>query len=277
MENYRIIVANQKGGVGKTTTVLNVAVELAQLGKRVLVIDLDPQRNSSKTLGRVHPNEAKYTVFDLFFRDNMSPTTFVSLCGKDYPETLKLIHGSLTLSTGDVTFMEYAMKHKTDPYAVLAKRMRNDVINSEFDYILMDTPPTLSALTVNALAAGTHIIIPIESGDEYSLDGMDQLNETIVNTIKNSNPTLKILGVLVTKHDGRYNTCKATLSIAKNTFPDLLFNTAITRSQEVQNALMQFNKPIVMYRTHNQTTQDYKQLTTEILERLNGQQHITTS
>ncbi|MGD9697457.1 ParA family protein [Acinetobacter sp.] len=269
MAKARIIsITNQKGGVGKTTTTTNLAITLALSGFKVLMIDLDPQRNASKTLGLVHPNEAKYTVFDLFFRANMGPSTFINETATRFPENLKLIYGSLSLSLGDGAFMEYAVKNTVNMYDLLRRRLSNDPIWTDYDFVLYDTPPTLSAITQNALRSATHILIPLESGDEYSLDGMEQLENALTHAIESDNPELAWLGVVITKHDPRYNVCQGMSAAIRSAYKNDVFKTMIGRSVEVMSGLTEKGMPIVLYNKHNKVAKDYWKLTNEILKRL---------
>lgn len=225
-----ISVANHKGGCGKTTTVVHLAAELAALGQRVLVIDLDPQANASLHIGSKHPSEVIVTTAELLTGD-------ISLLADALEENtnfdnVSLIYGSLNLGKTEDQLKEDAPR----PSEELSQKLA--FLTDLYDYIFIDCPPSLKLLTSNALAASTHVIIPIESGSQYGLYGVtDLLNH--MEKIRRINPKLTLLGALLIKHDERQNVCKLIRDETLNQV-GIILETTIPQSTKVnQAAIMQ--------------------------------------
>ena len=186
---YVISVVNQKGGIGKTTTVVNLSAALARLGYPVLVIDIDPQANASATLGLMDPYEVKSTAATVM----LDKTDAVAPWYDTIEEQVQLIYGHVQLTKVERELLRISM---TMPALVLRKRLSRMAL-TEDQIVLIDCPPSLSLLTVNALVASNYCLIPMESGSKYSLDGYEDLEE-LIRDVKDVNPDLDILGVLLT-------------------------------------------------------------------------------
>lgn len=221
-----IAIANHKGGCGKTTTVIHLASELVELGKKVLIIDLDSQANASLHLGTRHPSEINTTSAELLYSDQN--LLIDALEEKTNFKNVSLIYGSLNLGKTEDQLKECSprpneeLKYKIEP------------LRGIYDFILIDCPPSLKVLTSNALSAANHVIIPIESGSQYGLYGVtDLLNH--ITKINRINPKLNLLGTLLIKHDKRQNVCRLIQDEAKNTVGHL-FKTIIPTSTKINQA-----------------------------------------
>ena len=231
MSSAKIIaIANHKGGCGKTTTTVHLASELAELGHRVLIIDLDPQANASLHVGKKHPSEVETTTAELLLGD-------VSLLTDALEEdtnfgNVSLIYGSLNLGRTEDQLKDDAPR----PSEELATKI--EFLKDLYDYILIDCPPSLKLLTSNALASATHVIIPIESGSQYGLYGVTDLINHL-SKIRRVNPDLKLLGALLIKHDERQNVCKLIKLEASNQVGHLLTTTIPNSTKVNQAAILQ--------------------------------------
>ena len=253
-----ISVVNQKGGVGKTTTVVNLSAAIARLGYPVLVIDFDPQANASMTLGLQDPYEVRWTIASVML-DKSPPT---SPWYNTIEENVQLIYGHVQLTKVEREIQRISM---TTPAFVLRKRLEKFALSDD-QIILIDCPPSLSLLTVNALVASESCIIPMESGSKYSLDGYEDLEELIVD-VRDVNPALDILGVLITKHDGRRNVCKAMKAAIERRFQDKVFETSIVSGTKIQEAETQ-KKSIFQQDRQSTGARDFMNLGREVLIRL---------
>ena len=271
MASAKIIsVINQKGGVGKTTTVVNLAVVLAQKGHKVLVLDMDPQRNASRTLGKIALNRVQYTISDVLLSTELPLSVILNECKAEIPKSIRIIYSNLELVSADALFIQMASTTISSVYEILRNRLARDPVLTEFDIILIDTPPNLGALTLNALMAATHIIIPLLSGDEYSVDGMDQLFESLAAAKNGANPNLDLLGILITMYEGRHTICQAMDTRIRDGYADTVFTTSIAKSVEVGRGLMDKHLPITLYNKHNKVAADYARLGDEVESRLNN-------
>ena len=261
-----ISVVNQKGGVGKTTTVVQLSAALARLGYPVLVVDLDPQANASTTLGLIDPYEVKTTIATLMLDKSIAPH---APWYDTIEEHVQLIYGhvQLTKVERDLPRMSITM-----PANVLRKRLSQIALADE-QLILLDCPPSLSLLTVNALVASDYCLIPIESGSKYSLDGYEDLEE-LIRDVRDVNPKLDILGVLITRHDGRKNVCKAMKIAIERRFGAQVFHTAITSSAKIQEAEAS-KRSIFQHDRQSNGARDFMALGREVLARL--QLHLPVS
>jgi chromosome partitioning protein len=253
-----ISVVNQKGGVGKTTTVVNLAAALARLGYPVLVIDLDPQANASRTLGLVDPYEVKATVATVML-DKSEP---VAPWYETIEDNVQLVYGHVQLTKVERELLRISM---TMPALVLRKRLSTMALADDH-IVLLDCPPSLSLLTVNALVAANSCIIPMESGSKYSLDGYEDLEE-LIRDARDVNPGLDILGVLITKHDGRKNVCKAMKTAIEKRFREKVFATTIVSAAKIQEAET-LKKTVFQVDRQSTGARDFMELGREVLNRL---------
>jgi chromosome partitioning protein len=253
-----ISVVNQKGGVGKTTTVVNLSAALSRLGYPVLVIDLDPQANASHTLGLTDPYEVKTTVATVM----LDKSDHVAPWYETIEENVQLLYGHVQLTKVERELLRISM---TMPALVLRKRLSRMAL-AEDHIVLLDCPPSLSLLTVNALVASDYCIIPMESGSKYSLDGYEDLEE-LIRDARDVNPNLDILGVLITKHDGRKNVCKAMKLAIEKRFRDRVFATTIVSAAKIQEAET-LKKTVFQVDRQSTGARDFMELGREVLSRL---------
>jgi chromosome partitioning protein len=193
-----IVVANHKGGCGKTTTVINLAAEFGRAGLNTVVVDLDPQANASMHISDIHPSEVTATAAEVLSKDDVSLAS--ALIEKTMFEGVSLIFGSLRLNSA-----EEELRDAPRPAEALKYKLR--ALDGIADVVIFDTPPSLKLLTSNAIAAATHLIVPVESGSQYGMYGMADLLRH-VERIRQINPDLVTLGALLTRHDERLNVCK---------------------------------------------------------------------
>lgn len=223
-----IAVANHKGGCGKTTTVVNLAAEFGRMGLSVLVIDLDPQANASLHIGKKHPSEVTVTCAELLLSEVEKLP--LAIHEDTYLDGVSLIYGSLGLGRA-----EDELKDETPRPS---EELRGKLIPLEglYDVVLIDCPPSLKLLTSNALAAASHLIIPIESGSQYGMYGVTDLLKHVTR-IRRINPRLELLGALLIKHDERQTVCKLLEGAAREQIGKLL-PIRIPTSTKVNQAAM---------------------------------------
>jgi len=246
-----ISVCNQKGGVGKTTTVVNLGYYLAHKGKNVLIIDLDPQANATSGLG-IDKSKIEKSTYD-FLINNLKPSDV--MLEASLPN-LKLIPSNIHLTGAEIELVSFMNRE----YRL--KNSLKDSIN-EFDFVLIDSPPSLGILTINSLAACNSVLIPIQC-EYYALEGLSQLLNTINLVRENLNKDLEIQGVLLTMADYRTNLTSEVIDEAKRFFKDKVFKTIIPRSIKLSEA-PGFGQPIHLYDKHSIGARTYLALANEIL------------
>ena len=248
--------SNQKGGVGKTTSTVNLATALAALRKKVLIIDLDPQGNATVSLGcqRRQGGQSSYTVLTGRYKASES------VIQTNIP-FLYILPASQELLGVDMELAEVSQ-----PQFFLKKAVSE---LTDFDYIFIDCPPAVGMLTMNALVASTSVIIPVQC--EYlALEGVADLIKTIEKVKRHFNPTLKIDGIVMTMYDGRSRLSKSVVNDVKSYFKDLVYETIIPRNVRIPEA-PSHGKPVMLYDFRSVGAQSYIKLAAEILKREKGE------
>jgi len=247
-----IAVVNQKGGVGKTTTSVNLSSALALLGNKVLVIDIDPQGNATSGLG-IDKNNISSTLCDLFTGEfNLHSI----LCGAEQTGLW------VAPSNNDLIGLELELVNKPGRELILRTEIAR--LEDHFDYVILDCPPSLGLLTVNALVAANSILVPLQC-EYYALEGISALMETITLARTQLNPDLELEGVLLTMFDGRTNLARQVALEAKNFFGEKVFNTVIPRNVKLSES-PSFGKPIFLYDDESVGAKAYKNLASENIE-----------
>ncbi len=250
--NKIVSLTNQKGGVGKTTTSVNLAVSFAVSEVKTLLIDLDPQSNATTGLEQI-TDEPKGTIYDIIIRGSKT---------KDIITNTKLEFLDMITSTNDLVGAEIELVNLMSREHQLEKALKS--IRKKYDYILIDCPPSLGLLTLNALTCSNSVIIPIQC-EYYALEGLGQLLNTVRLVQKNLNQKLEIEGVLLTMYDSRLNLSKQVADEVKGFFKDKIFETVIHRNVRLSEA-PSFGKPALLYDANSTGAQNYISLVEEILK-----------
>ena len=247
-------IANQKGGVGKTTTAVNVAYFLAKEGKRTLLIDFDPQGNATSGLG-VDKQQAAVTVSEVV----LGQASLAEAVQRTEYKNL-----SLVVSTPHLANTEVDLANVEGKFVRLQRAIQ--AVADEYDYIIIDSPPSLSLLTVNGLIAANYVLLPVQA-EFYALEGLGQLLETMKLIRKGLNPRLELLGVLATMMDTRTTLSGQVHAEVKKHFPDKIFETTIPRNIRLAEA-PSHGLPIGVYDRFSKGARAYKALVKEIIERI---------
>lgn len=257
-----LAIANQKGGVGKTTTAINLSTALAAMGCRVLLIDLDPQGNASTGLG-VPVAARDFTSYDLLFSGNSILSTIETMV----PD-LTLIPATSDLSSADVDMVSDPRRlHKMED--ALAQ---DDLELQDQDYILIDCPPSLNLLTLNALVAADSVLVPLQC-EFFALEGLSQLMRTVQTVRTNSNPRLRIQGIVLTMYDKRNNLSGQVAADVRENLGDLVYETIIPRNVRLSEA-PSHAVPALIYDHASSGSIAYQKLAGEVLARMRAAQGL---
>ncbi|MGV2101991.1 ParA family protein [Rhizobium sp. 21-4511-3d] len=254
-ERNRIItIANQKGGVGKTTTAINLATALAAIGERVLIVDLDPQGNASTGLG-IDRKDRRVSSYDLLVgeagvRETAQQTAVPNLL--------------IVPSTMDLLGIEMEIAQQSDRVFKLKKALASEEA-FEFSYIILDCPPSFNLLTMNAMAAAHSVLVPLQC-EFFALEGLSQLLETVDQVRRTVNPRLDIQGIVLTMFDARNNLAQQVVNDVRTHLGEKVYHTLIPRNVRVSEA-PSYGKPAILYDLKCAGSQAYLQLASEVIQR----------
>jgi len=248
-----ISLANQKGGVGKTTTAVNLAASLAVMEKKVLIVDADPQANASSGLG-LDIKKLKSSIYECLI-DNIDVRT--AICNTDL-DNLKIIPSHIDLVGAEIEMLNLPEREK------ILKKVLNTVKN-DFDYILIDCSPSLGLITLNALTAADTVIIPVQC-EYYALEGISKLLNTIKIIKSKLNPELEIEGFLLTMYDSRTRLNNQVMEEVKKHFKEMVFETVIQRNIKLSEA-PSFGQSVILYDAESKGAQNYMQLAKELIDK----------
>jgi len=247
-----IAIANQKGGVGKTTTSVNLSACLADLGKKVLLVDLDPQGNSTSGFG-FDKTKIKQSIYDVLVND--VPADSIIL--KTQIDNLRILPATIQLAGAEIELVSI-MSRETKLKRVL------DKVKYNYEYVIIDCPPSLGLLTINALTAANSVLVPIQC-EFYALEGLSQLMNTVTLVQKNLNPALTLEGVVLTMFDARTNLSIQVVDEVKNHFRHKVYQTIIPRNVRLSEA-PSHGQPVIRYDPKSKGTQVYFDLAKEVID-----------
>ncbi|EBW8922561.1 ParA family protein, partial [Salmonella enterica subsp. enterica serovar Enteritidis] len=251
-----ITVANQKGGVGKTTTAINLATALAAIGERVLIVDLDPQGNASTGLG-IDRREREVSSYDVM----TAQATIAEAAMQTAVPGLYIVPSTLDL-------LGLEMEIASAPDRVLRLRRALEALSEapeNFSYVLIDCPPSLNLLTLNSMAAADSVLVPLQC-EFFALEGLSQLLETVQQVRESINPNLTIQGIVMTMYDGRNNLANQVVEDVRANMGDTVYETVIPRNVRVSEA-PSYGKPAILYDLRSSGSQAYLQLASEVIRR----------
>ncbi len=249
-----IAFANQKGGVGKTTSAINVASALGLAGKRTLLVDLDPQGNASSGVG-IRKSTLKQTSYDLLIGRCQASDVII----KTEFENLSVLPSGMDLAAAELELADMENRH-----ARLKEPLKK--VANDFDYIIIDCPPSLGMMTINALTAANGIVIPMQC-EYYALEGLSQIMMTVKQVKRRFNRSLALTGILITMYNSRLNLSVQVLDELKKHYEDKLFETMIARNVRLSEA-PSYGEPIHYYDKKSKGAKDYSQIAAEIMERI---------
>jgi len=252
-----ISIANQKGGVGKTTTAVNLSACLAAAGKKTLLIDLDPQGNSTSGLG-VEKKKDQISSYDVIIARSAAGEAILPTM----MENLKLMPSSINLAGAEIELVSMMARE------TMLKRALSD-IREQFDYILIDCPPSLGLLTINALTTSDRVLVPIQC-EFYALEGLSQLTQTVSLVRQSLNPNLKVEGVVLTMFDARTNLSSQVATEVRRYFSDKVYETMIPRNVRLSEA-PSYGLPVILYDPACSGAEAYRKLAREFMNGKGGQ------
>jgi chromosome partitioning protein len=255
-ETRILTVANQKGGVGKTTTTVNLAAALAQAGAKVLVIDLDPQGNASTALGVEHRSDTP-SVYDVIVDD--APIVDVVQASPEFPG-LTCVPATIHLAGAEIELVSLVAREQR-----LREALRVYLRDHEVHYILIDCPPSLGLLTINAFVAAREVLIPIQC-EYYALEGLSQLLNSIQLIQRHLNPDLDVSTILLTMYDSRTNLANQVVEEVREHFPRQVLNTLIPRSVRISEA-PSYGQSVISYDANSPGSLSYREAASEIAHR----------
>ena len=248
----KLAIVNQKGGVGKSTTAINLGAALAEEGLKVLLVDIDPQGNASSGLG-IDKNDVEYSIYDLLLEGIDFSEAIISVTDSK----LDIIPANIDLAGAEIELVSQISRESR-----LDKALQDD--SDIYDYILIDCPPSLGLLTLNALTAADGVIVPIQC-EYYALEGLGQLLETIKLVQNNLNSNLELEGVLLTMYDSRTNLSDQVADEVKKHFSNEIYETVIPRNVRLSEA-PSFGQSIISYDNRSSGAKAYRELAQEVLE-----------
>lgn len=248
-----IAFANQKGGVGKTTTAVSVAACMGAKGKKVLLVDVDPQGNATSGMG-VNKRQVSRSTYDLLVMDE---TEIENVIQETEFQNVDILPSNMQLAGAEIELVDLENRTSRLKQAILP-------VKDRYDYIIIDCPPSLGLITLNALTASDTILIPIQC-EYFALEGLSQLMATMRQVKRLYNPSIEIEGVLFTMYDGRLNLTMQVVEEVKRYFPRKVFKTVIPRNVKISEA-PSFGKPVFYYDRYSKGSISYGELTNEILQ-----------
>jgi chromosome partitioning protein len=249
----KIAIVNQKGGVGKSTTAINLGASIADKDRNVLIVDVDPQGNATSGLG-LEKSDLEYSIYDALIND----TALDKIIQPTGHKNFHILPANIDLAGAEIELVSVMSRESR-----LKKKIEESDI--DYDYIIFDCPPSLGLLTLNALTASDSLIVPIQC-EYYALEGLGQLMQTIELVQSNLNPELNLLGVVLTMNDARTNLSSQVIEEVKKYFGKDVFDTIIPRNVRLSEA-PSFGEPIITYDPSSRGAKAYKELAKEVIER----------